>query len=445
MKCKKIILNLVNVCIVFAFTSNSLFAISMLDSVNKAIESNYDYKKSIEDYNAAYTQKNIAMSYLLPRLDLSANFIPSKKTTETDVTDFSYNSKDTSLSLVLYQPILQMDAIFQFSKSKIIQTQAKTKLDLARNNILLNVVFSYLDAMFSRDSLEAITEKRKFFEERLRTVEVDFKVGNSNKVDLQETQANYEESVAQEVSAKNDFDVAKDFLAKIINENVDNIQTMKTIFSDIDMPQSVDEIKDISLKANLEIIVATLQLDLANKDVQIANSDYYPDIGLVAGGQISSGTGINSTTGATADSSLTNTYVGVQAKMNLFAGGGTYSEAKRLGAVKNGTNYSLRSKINEVSKLVNKYYFDIYTGKSKMKSLEMAYAARKEYLASVQKEVAVGVKTNSDLLEANNKLLDVKLSLIGLRYQLLKSYLMLKNLSGNLELKDIEYLATFIE
>jgi outer membrane protein TolC len=63
----------------------------------------------------------------------------------------------------------------------------------------------------------------------------------------------------------------------------------------------------------------------------------------------------------------------------------------------------------------------------------------------VQKEVAVGVKTNSDLLEANNKLLDVKLSLIGLRYQLLKAYLMLKNLSGNLELKDIEYLATFIE
>jgi TolC family type I secretion outer membrane protein len=423
----------------------SVFAISLIDSVNKTIESNYDYKKSIEDYNAAYTQKNIAMSYLLPRLDLSANFMPSKNTTETDVTDFSYNSKDTSLSLVLYQPILQMDAIRQFGKSKIIQTQAKTKLDLSRNTILLNVVNAYLDTMFARDSLDAITEKRKFFEERLRTVEVDFKVGNSNKVDLQETQANYEESVAQEVSARNDFDVAKDFLAKIINENVDDVQVMKSVFSDIEMPQSVDEIKDISLKANLEIIVATLQLDLANKDVQIANSDYYPDIGLVAGGQISSGTGINSTTGATTDSSLTNTYVGVQAKMNLFAGGGTYSEAKRLGAVKNGTNYSLSSKINEVSKLVNKYYFDIYTGKSKMKSLEMAYAARKEYLASVQKEVAVGVKTNSDLLEANNKLLDVKLSLIGLRYQLLKAYLMLKNLSGNLELKDIEYLATFIE
>jgi len=180
------------------------------------------------------------------------------------------------------------------------------------------------------------------------------------------------------------------------------------------------------------------------QDIDIANSQYYPDIAFVANYKNSQGTNYNSLP----NNSNYNGYsasVGIALNMNLFKGGSTYDQAKSAKYNKNNAQYQLQSLEHTIELTTRQYYLNVYDGLVQINSLEQSVISAEKFLNAAEKSYAVGLKTTTDVLIANESYYNAKRVLSQSKYSFLLSALALKSVVGPLLIEDIAKVNRFLE
>jgi outer membrane protein len=121
----------------------------------------------------------------------------------------------------------------------------------------------------------------------------------------------------------------------------------------------------------------------------------------------------------------------------LFSGGGTQSRIKQSLSLRDRAEQDLENSRRSIGQSVRTFYSNVTSGAAQVKALEASLVSSKSSLDSTLLGKEVGVRTNVDVLNAQQQLFQTRRDLQQARYNTILSQLRLKSAAGRLSEEDL--------
>ena len=373
---------------------------------------------------------------MLPSVNLNAN------TTWNDVTVNSgtavnvnkqYNSHGYGATLV--QPLFREQnwALYTESELQVVQTEAQFKV--AEQDLVLRVAQAYFDVLIAQDSVHLTAAQKTAIAEQLEQAKRNFEVGTATITDTHEAQARYDLIVAQEIAAQSALEVNRRSLQQLINAAPGELNPLGAAFQ-LEAPQPANQDKWVEEAQlhNHQVAIAQAAAELADKEVDRNRGGHLPTVDLVANYSKNT-TGYYSFTGTAADT--TSKIVGVQLNMPLFEGGATQSRWREAAANRERARHELDNARRNVELQTRQAYLGVVNGIAQVQALQQALKSSESLLEASKLGHEVGVRTNLDVLNAQQQAYSTRRDLYQAEYNYLISQLRLKAAVGGLAEEDL--------
>ena len=416
---------------------------------NQALVYNADYLKQIASTDASQEQKNIARAQLLPQINATGN-VSENYFSGSGVT--AYYHQPTA-GVQLQQTIFDWSKYSNFSKGKYAAQVGALQLENAKQQLLVTVAQAYFDVLYAQDTLTSITKTKEALEKQMNQAKKAFEVGTVTIADVNDAQAGYDSSSAQEIQATNDLIYKKNIFQNLTGLDPNAIQGLDdNIQLVLPKPQSVKSWASQAESGNLDIKVANKQVAMANQDVDIAISGHLPTLNFNAGYNYTDTAGIDQVSGPESQinniSNIAGTPIssygvgsaGVQLNIPIFSGGGVSAQVRQAKANYQASQQQLVSVERQTDQDVQNTYWQVQNGVSIVKAQQTALKSAKTKLDSDQLGYQVGVRNSVDLVNSQKNYYQTYQTYQQSRYQYLLARVKLQYLSGSVNdnfVKDI--------
>jgi outer membrane protein len=382
-------------------------------------------------------------SQLLPSISLSANSTFNDQTIQylganpfggANTAVQRYNSYGYSVNLT--QPLFRQQNWLAYTEAELQVAQAEAQFKLAEHDLILRVAQAYFDVLIAQDSVQLAEAQKTAITEQLEQAKRNFEVGSATITDTHEAQARFDLTVAQEIAAQNNLEIKRRALQQLINEMPKDIRHLGKEFK-LEAPQPADMeqwVSDAQLN-NPQLAVAKAVAEIAEKEVARNRGGHYPTVDLVANYSKTNANG--SSLGFGGGSDVTGKSVGVQLNMPLFQGGAINSRWREAEANRDRAKEELENARRSVATQTRQAYLGVVSGIAQVKALQQALTSSESVLEASKLGQEVGVRTNLDVLNAQQQLYATRRDLYQAEYNYLVSQLRLKAATGSLSEEEL--------
>lgn len=424
------------------FATGSVQAADLFGIYQEALAKDARYQAARAAYQAAQERLPQGRAGLLPQ----ASFGYSRD--YNDVNN-SVRGRDSYTSdqwnVTASQPLFRMQNFVAYEQAKIQVEQAESQFATATQDLIFRVSQAYFDILLARVNVELAGAQKKAIGEQLEQAKRNFEVGTATIVDTYEAQARFDLTNAQEIAARNQLEIARRALQQIIGRFPDELQRARSETFQLfepDPPRMEDWIA-IAEKNSLELKTQQAAYDLATKEVDRARAGHYPTVDLVASYTDASnvGTGV-SATGTGIDSK--NTQVGVQVAVPIFEGFATQSRVREALSNQDRALQDLDNVRRTITQRVQSAYLNVTNGVARVKAFEQSMVSSQAQLDSTKLGQEVGVRTQVDVLNAQQQLFIARRDYFQAVYDYVIAYLQLQQAAGVLTEEDVVAINKFL-
>jgi len=417
----------------------------------------------LETYHAAQTQDAVfasaraaqragleklpqGRSLLLPSVNLSANTtyndnwsqyrgalaLPGGATLALPSGSTQFNSNGYGVSLV--QPLFRRLNWVAYTEAELQLTQTEAQFKAAEQNLIIRVAQAYFDVLIAQDSVKLAEAQKVAITEQLEQAKRNFEVGTSTITDTYEAQARFDLTHSQEIAALSNLEIKKRTLQQIINANPAELHPLgKEPKLEPPQPADADKWVEQAQLSSLQVIVAQAGAELAAKEVSRNRGGHYPTVDLVANYAENSTGGGAFGFGSDGHSKV----IGVQLNLPLYQGGAIQSKLREAEANHDRSKEDLENTRRTVALQTRQAYLGVVDGIEQVKALQQALKSSESLLEASKLGQEVGVRTNLDVLNAQQQLYSTRRDLYQAEYNYLISQLQLKAAAGTLVEEDI--------
>jgi outer membrane protein len=341
-----------------------------------------------------------------------------------------------SLTITATQPIYRKENFVIYEQSKLQVAQADSQFIIAAQDLILRVAQAYLDILTAQVNLEVAEAQKKAISEQLEQAKRNFQVGTTTIVDTYEAQARFDLTTSQEIAAKNQLEVAQRTLQQIIGRMPDELVRPKdTTFELLNLKYAnMQDWITVAEQNNLALKVQQSVYEIAKQDVERAKAGHYPTLDLVAIYSDQKGVG-GTITGRPID--LTSKEIGIQVSFPLFQGFAVQSRVREALAIQERVFQELNNTRRNSVLQVSQQYLNVTNGIAQVKALKQALLSSKSQLDSTKLGQEVGVRTEVDVLNAQQLYYSARRDLAQARNNFLMSKLRLEAEAGELDEDDL--------
>jgi outer membrane protein len=413
--------------------TSSVYADSLMDVYQQALQNDPATLQSKAQKDAAFIDIDKSRSGLLPQISLSL----SANKTYGD-TERSTNSAQVSLS----QSIYDRSVWVALDRAELVASRADTTYANAMQNLIVRTVTSYFNTLQSQDDLEFARAEKRAIERQLEQTKQRFEVGLTAITDVHEAQAQYDTSVAAEISAQNNVETNLEALREItgIYHSSLNVLNTTSFSASMPSPNDINNWLKMAEERNLQLLAANTSVDIAKYDIKNARAGHYPTVSLSASATSSDNgsTPIITDTGLESSDGRTNNYgIGLSVSVPLYSGG-------RVTANVDSAKYSFIANSEERERIhrsvirnVRSNYNDVKAAISRIKAFEQAVISAESALKATEAGFDVGTRTIVDVLNSTRNLFDARRNLSRVRYGYVTSMMSLKLAAGSLSEQDV--------
>jgi outer membrane protein len=382
-------------------------------------------------------------SLLLPTINLTANSMYNNLTAIyfPAVAGFpggedTYNSYGYGVNLVL--PLFRAQNWATYTEAELQVVQAEAQFKVAEQDLALRVAQAYFDVLIAQDTVQLAEAQKTAISEQLEQAKRNFEVGSATITDTLEAQSRFDLTSAQQIAVQNDLEIKRRALQQLINAMPQDLKPLGKDFT-LQVPQPADMENWVSGAElnNPQIAIAQAAAELAEKEVARNRGGHYPTVDLVAnynhskayGGTFGFSGGIGS------ESTMKN--VGVQLNMPIFQGGAVSSRWREAEANHERSKQELENAHRSVATQTRQAYLGVVSGMSQVQALQQALASSESVLQASKLGQEVGVRTNLDVLNAQQQLFATRRDLYQSQYNFLLSQLRLKAAIGALSEEEL--------
>jgi len=370
---------------------------------------------------------------LLPSVNLNANSTFNNTNTQykTTVTpspgNQRYNSNGYGVSLV--QPLFREQNWAAYTESELQVAQSEAQFRLAQQDLLLRTAQTYFDVLIAQDSVQLAAAQKTAISQQLEQAKRNFEVGTATITDTHEAQARFDLTVAQEIAAQSNLEVKRRTLQQLINATPAELNPLGNAFQ-LEQPQPLNQeqwVEEAKLH-NDQITIAKAAAELAEKEVDRNRGGHLPTVDLVANYAKSAANAGSLGFG----SDVSGTSVGVQLNLPLFQGGATQSKWREADANRERAKQDLENARRNIELQTRQAYLGVVSGIAQVQALQQALKSSESLLEASKLGYEVGVRTNLDVLNAQQQAYSTRRDLYQAEYNYLMSQLRLKAAVGGL-------------
>ena len=343
-----------------------------------------------------------------------------------------FNSNGYAVSLT--QPLFRQQNWLAYTEAELQVTQTDAQFKAAQQNLILRVAQAYFDVLLAQDSVELAEAQKNAISEQLAQAKRNFEVGTATITDTYEAQARHDLTHSQEIAAQSNLEIKKRALQQIVNTVPGELRHLgKELKLDAPQPDDVEKWVEYAQQSSLQIVVAQAGTELAAKEVARNRSGHYPTVDLVAN-YAENSTG-SSAFGFGSDGH--NKIIGVQMNLPLYQGGAIQSKLREAEANNDRAKEDLENTRRSVALQARQAYLGVVDGIAQVKALQQALKSSESLLEASKLGQEVGVRTNLDVLNAQQQLYSTRRDLFQAEYNYLVSQLQLKAAVGTLAEDDL--------
>ena len=411
-------------------------SLSLEDAVKIALQNNYSINIAKNEKEISDNNYSIGNAGFLPQLDATGSYTKSSNNTSQEYLSGQKISRDGAKSTNLSGDVTLNWTIFDgfqmfasLNQLKELKQQGETNFKIAVENNISDVVSTYYDIVRQKQVLAVIERSINISEERVRIAQDKKQLGSGSKFDLLQAQVDLNEDrsslLNEELTLKQD----KILLNRLLGRDVDFDFSITDTVIAINENLSFEELSANIDDRNSRLIQAKQNKNLADINLQLARSGWYPEISVFAGYDY-----VHSESEAGFVKSNTNKSInyGINASLNIFNG---------LNTNRNIENAEVSIKNSELSydetqKMVDadlKNAFNAYENSLTLVNLETENLKAAEENSSIALErLRLGSIAPLDFRETQRKLIDAKSRLVGAQYEAKKAETQLLLLNGQL-------------
>ncbi|MGY8837877.1 MAG: outer membrane channel protein TolC [Enterobacterales bacterium] len=389
-------------------------------------------------------QSDLAMSTLLPQIGLTMSYTKSDATSYQSVGDLSNQVKvesDTdqfSRGVSLSQTLFDLGAWNTLDIADKQALQASGLYDAAKQNLIVRVAEGYFNVLSASDNLEFVEAEKRAIERQLEQTKQRYAVGLTAITDVHEAQAQFDNSVAQEIIAGNAVETAREQLREITGKYHEKLDFLNTdTFSTTKPTKRSSDFVKVAEDKNINLQVSKVTVDIAKDQIELAKAGHYPKLTLSAsyGDSLTDNqiNGANFDDQPRSDSSS----VGLNFSVPLYSGGATVAATNQARAFYVGASQDYETNYRAVTRTVITSYNQVVSDIATYKALEQAVVSAQSALKATEAGFEVGTRTIVDVLVSTQNLYDAKRNLADVRYRYVLSTLRLKQAAGTLTSEDL--------
>jgi len=420
---------------IFFFNTN-LFADSLTDALLKAYNTNPKLNAERENLNISQENINISKSDFLPSVTLSGskskentNKLTNQSGGDASITDVDPETQ----TLLIEQKIFQGFAgIADLEKNELGLDVAKVKLLKVEQEILYQAVEAYTGLILANKKYKINRSNINLLERQVETDQARLEKGQISLVDLAQSESSLAGANAKFIESENEVVTGKLIYENIIGEieNLNNVS--EKLDFNLKLPQSLTEANEISQKNNPELIIAKLELQQSEKDIQIARAELSPSATLSFE---SSRTDDLSSTYNERDKEILKATV----SWPIFAGGKNRATLNKNRNLSNQKRLLLEDAITSNKTTVASAWSSYQSSKSLLNSVRSQVKAAEIANEGITIEYESGLgRSTLDVIQSNSLLLDSKTSLANAERNYLLSQFKLLESIGLLTTKHLQ-------
>jgi outer membrane protein len=438
--------------------SGTAYSASLLEIYQQALQSDPQIHEAEARRLAALEAKPQARSAYLPQISANGNYSTSDRsgpigifnpdTGERVTVDADIETDVFSWDLTLRQSIFRWDQIIGLRQADKTVAKAEAVREAAQQDLIIRVAQRYFDVLAAEDRLTSIHADRTAIARQLEQAKQRFEVGLIAITDVQESQAAYDNAVANEIAAKRSLATAREFLREITGEYVSDLSAPTENFPLIS-PEPSDEASwvDLALSQNLNLMASRIDEQLARDQIAFVRTGHYPTLDLVANTSEDETDQTTTTAFGTISDSLTNPRdsISLQLSVPIFSGGGTSSRVREAVYLHRASREQLQRVTRETERQARDAYLGFVSERSRVKALEQAVASSRTALQATEAGFEVGTRTIVDVLNSQFTLYQAITNYYQSRYDYVLNALRLKQAAGNLAVQDLERIDQHLE
>lgn len=391
-------------------------AADLLAIYDLAVNSDPSLREAEQTLYAARESRPQAMALLLPNFSLSGNISYNNvKTDSSGSNALSAGNRNDSfeqygVGAVLTQPVYNRASWVQLSQADNTIGQAEAQFNASRIDLMVRTTTAYFNVLRASDLVRVQQALVAADERQLEQSQQRFEVGLVAITDVNDSQAAFDRSRANLISAENALDNQWEALRRIIGPvSLPLARLGDRLPLSPPEPNDIDTWAETALARNFNIIAAQQAAESARKGIEVQRSGYYPSVNLQAGYDLSR-------TGSQFGSDTDSAYIGLNLQVPLYQGGAVASSTRQAGfnfrAAQDRLDQQRRAVINQVKDA----FRGVLSSISDVKARQAAIVSARSSLESTQAGLEVGTRTQVDVLNAQRNLFQAEFDYLSSRY-----------------------------
>lgn len=397
----------------FIFTQPVLFPVSskaqepvefftLKQTIESAIKANLGLKSSKEETAAAMAVKKARQTQFFPTLSASYQYNRLDASVETGGFVLSAD-EEYSFVTSFSQPIFTgFSLLRQYDIAKLGLDRAQVNEKLVRQDIILDAKNAYFQ-LLQNQKLHDIAQKTVVQIRAQKEVADNFyQVGMTPLNDLLQAQVELANAKQELIVAKNNLNNAESNFNTLLRRPINTPVALKDILDYSPFEETLEYCLAEAEKNRFEIKIADMEIEMSQKEIQLAKKDYYPTIDLEGSyfkrgteWDVDGGQGILDPSGWS---------IGAVAKWNFWEWGRTAYGVKEKHSRYSQAQLKKQEILDNIHLEVKNAYLRTQEAERAIKTVETAIEQAKENFRINQERYKEQISTQTDVLIAQTLL-----------------------------------------
>lgn len=248
-----------------------------------ALKNNLKLNAERKNHKSIKQNINISRSEFLPSISLSSNQSSSQSTNKTNQSgsnlsdsNLDTETKTISVDQKLFQGFKGLNA---FKKSELEVKKANVRLRKVEQETILNTVSAYFDLIFKTKNQDFNLSNVNLFERQVESDTARLQKGEITLTDLAQSESSLAGANAELIKAETELLASKTNFERVIREKAPTLMNA-TENVEVELPNSLQEAIKIAKENNADLLIAKLEYQIAEKDLNIEKAKLSPSASI---------------------------------------------------------------------------------------------------------------------------------------------------------------------
>jgi outer membrane protein len=330
-------------------------------------------------------------------------------------------------------------------QSEALVAQAAANYEVAKQDLIIRTARAYFNVLGAQDNVAFTQAEKEAIGRQLEQSRERFNVGLIAITDVRESQASYDNAVANEIVARNTLRNSIEALRVIIGDPIDELVPLAETFPLLlPEPSDISQWQDMALDNNLSVKAAKFALTAAKENYEASRAGHYPSLNLRAAHAYDSSDG-SSFGSAFGGADNTDSNIEGRLEIPIYQGGGVNSRTRQA----NAGVWSAQASVDEANRTTVQQIRDAYLGVeasvSSVKAFNQALISAKTSVEATEAGFEAGTRTSVDVLLVQGRQFEAERNYARSRYDYLLVLLELQRAAGSLTREDIWKMNEWLE